>query len=238
MSISYELFDAIRSFDNLRRINRDEYLQWLKAHEAYKGSQGYSKERAAAEAKRKNADGTARKVAAEKVNGCLQRMYDNLSKVALVAPSADQVAILQVLSMKTNVTRQELERAARSMNGNSLALSALNDIADKHFPKLGSKTTDPNKRFHDNYMKYAQDLSGESAERILREIKAGAAEILRSPVKQSIIEQAEVRKNIHGVQYHIDDLPQRDELVSERQFYNDFVPADQYDNFMKVVNDK
>ncbi len=67
MDLTYNVFDALRSFDNLRRANREEYLRWAKANEQYKGSEGYSKERAAAERKRKQADDAARETAAKKM---------------------------------------------------------------------------------------------------------------------------------------------------------------------------
>lgn len=236
MSLSYDLFDALRSFDNVRRLNREEYLKWAKAHEQYKGSEGYSKDRAEAERKRKAADDSAREAAEKKIFDCLKRMKENAGSVALVPPTPEQIAILQVLSMRTSMTRAELESAAQSMNGNALCLSALNDIADKHFPKTDTKNVPLDMRYHNNYLKYAKGMSSGAVEKTLEDIAYGIRDILKSPVKAHILERAEINKNKFGNKYHIDDLPQREELVSERQFYNDYVSAEQYDDFMKAVN--
>lgn len=237
MSFTSDLFYELKRFDDVRRGNRDEYLKWLKAHEGYRGSEQFSKERAAAERKRKQADDEARETAAKKIDGCIKAMRENLSKVQLKPPTPEQVSILQVLSMRTTITMPELDRAAQSMNGNPLCLAVVNDLADKFFPKI-SADGKPAKTFHENYLKYADDLEAVKADAYLNSIVHEVKEILRSPVKNHILAHAQVQKNVHGVNFHIDDLPQREPLVSDDAFYREIVPAEQIDNFLKQVNGK
>ena len=189
MSLTNDLFYALKQFDDVRRGNRDEYLRWEKANERFKGSEGYSKDRAAAERKRNQADDEARKAAAKKIDECLLLMRENLKKVSFVAPSPEMVSILQVLSMRTTITMPELDRAAQSMNGNPLCLAVVNDLADKFFPKI-SADGKPAKTFHENYLKYADDLEAVKADSYLNSIVHEVKEILRSPVKNHILAHA------------------------------------------------
>lgn len=48
------------------------------------------------------------------------------------APSSDQLAYLQVLSLRSSLKDVDLDQAAPMMKGNALAESALNDLAEKH----------------------------------------------------------------------------------------------------------
>lgn len=50
----------------------------------------------------------------------------------LVVPDQRQLVMLQILNMKSTVSRSELDRAAASMQGCPLALSVLDDLAVKH----------------------------------------------------------------------------------------------------------
>lgn len=249
MDLTYTLFDALRSFDNVRRENRQQYLNWLKANERFKGSPGYSADRAAAEKKRKAADDAAREPAAKTINECLRKMQENSKSAgcrALKAPTAEQVNILTVLNMKSSMTEQMLNRAALAMNGNGLCLSALNDIAAKHEQKTGlsPRTAKPGEQPKDiitfpDYMQYSNDLTDTAIENSLKAIVDAAKAILRSPVDQSVLSRAEAQKARYGTAFHIDDLEQRGELVSERAFYSGLIqPAEQYDAFMQAVNGK
>lgn len=238
MDITYTLFDALRSFDNSRRANREEYLSFLKRQERFKGSEGYNKDKAAAAAKRQQADDAARKEAAEKIDACIKQMRENVGKMALVPPTAEQVNILQVLNMRTSMTRQQLDMAAQAMDGNSLCLSALNDIADKHFPKTNVKGSPMDSRYHSNYMKYARDLGGEAVESYVNSIVSACKDILKSPVQNAIVEHARMQRNMYGTEFDIDSLPQRKELTSERGFFGDIVPEEHYAKFMQAVNGK
>ena len=123
------------------------------------------------------------------------------------------------------------------MNGNYLALSALNDIADKFYPKTDVKGK-PEERFHPDYTALATSINSEQIEKILKNIVDGAREILDSPVKSIFIDQARERQRKYGAAFSVDDLPQREPLTDERAFYGNYVPAEKYDLFMQAVKDK
>lgn len=245
MDITYTLFDTLRTFDNLRRQNRQEYLNFMKQHERFKGSEGYEKDKATAAQKRQQADDAARKTATAKIDECIKQMRENIGKRAISAPTAEMVNILQILNMKTSMTRPMLDAAARAMNGNSLCLSALNDIAAKHEQKTGlnprtAKPGESPKKFvsFPDYMQYATDLGGDKASRYIDNVVSSCREILKSPVKSFLLDNAQRQERMYGTKYDIDDLPQRGELVSERGFFGDIVPENDYAGFMQAVNGK
>lgn len=241
MDLTYTLFDALRSFDNRRRYNRKTYDEFVKSQERFKGSEGYQKDVADAAAKRKAADDEARATAAKTINECLQKMRKNAGQLSIEAPTTDMVNILQVLNMKTREnkpSKQMLDMAAQAMNGNYLALSALDDIADKFYPKTDVKGKPLESRFHPNYSALATGVNGDQINKILDGITAGVKDILSSPVRDSFINQARMRQARYGAAFNIDDLPQREPLTDERNFFSGFIPADQYDQFMQAVKDK
>lgn len=240
MDYVYNMFDALRSFDNRRRNNRNIYLEYVESQERYKGSKAYEENIAAAAAKRKADDDEARAAAATVINECLQKMQENAGHIALEAPTADMVAILQTLSMRSmenKPSRVMLDMAAQSMNGNMLALTTLDDIADKFYPKTNIHGK-PEERFHANYSALATGINSEQINKILKDIADGAREILDSPVKSIFIDQARMRRNKYGAAFSVDDLPQREPLTDERAFYGNYVPAEKYDLFMQAVKDK
>ena len=231
MAVCYDLFDCIRTFDNTRRGNRNEYINKMNGLIKYRNSEGFEKDKAAAAAKRKSSDDLARENAKKKINECLQKMKENAGKVELIAPTQEMVNILQVLNMKSRISKQELERAAVSMKGNSFGLSALNDIADKHF-YVGSTEG----QSHPNYLVYSTDLSGTATENYINSIAKLCNEILRSSAKKGAYEAARFNSDAHGIPFDEDSLPQRGELVSERQFFGEIIPERHYDFFMRAVN--
>lgn len=231
MSLSYSLFDALRTFDNFRREARTEYEDFRRRNERFRGSSGYAADMKAAAAKRKSATDFAREKASEKINEYIAQMRANAGKVAITPPTPEQVSILQVLSMKQKVPKQELDRAAQSMNGNSFALSALNDIADKHYYP-GS----PEGNYHTNYLVNATDLSDTAVENYLRSIVNACRDRLKTSATKAALEGAVFQWNTHGISYDEDNLPQKKELVSERGFYGEIIPESHYDAFMKAVN--
>ena len=232
-----DLFTALKSFDNRRRNNRNIYLEYVESQERYKGSKAYDENIAAAAAKRKADDDEARKAAEETISDCLRKMQENAGHIALEAPTADMVAILQTLSMRSKEnkpSRVMLDMAAQSMNGNMLALTTLDDIADKFYPKTDIHGK-PEERFHANYSAMATGINPVQISNILRSIGVAVKEILDSPVNSVFIDHARQRERAYGNKFDIDALPQRKEL-DEREFYQGIIPADLYSEFMKAVN--
>ena len=79
-----------------------------------------------------------------------------------IPPSGDQLAILQALNMREKISIEELKMAERSMNGNDLALSTLQDLAAAKGVHYRIPTTKK-----DLILRHIDDLA-DSASRLLK----------------------------------------------------------------------
>ncbi len=69
---------------------------------------------------------------AESIDAALKSMQDALSHRAIVPPTPEQVAILQVLQMRDKLDERELEQAAVAVSGNPLCIGIVDELAKKH----------------------------------------------------------------------------------------------------------
>lgn len=107
----------------------DDALQGL---ERYKGSAAYDQEARAAEATRDNTASALRDSFWKDIREVTAAMRDAAKNRPLVPPTSEQAALLNVLQMRKSVSRDELDRAARQMEGCPAALAVLADLAEKH----------------------------------------------------------------------------------------------------------
>ena len=233
MGLTSELFATLQKFDNERRERREEYFSWIEGHKRYTGSSGYSADRAAAEKRRKAGDAAAADAAAKKINETLQAMRANIAKLSFRAPTEEELRTLQVLNLMTTATKAEIEAVAETMSGSYLSLAALNCIANRFF---NSEQREPGNRHHEDYRLRSKEMTPETAEKILSGVIREANEILKSPVTAPTLSNAEMQRRIHGKQFSVDNLPQREPLLSEREFYRSCVPAESLDVFLKGVD--
>lgn len=107
-----------------------EYESRMQALEKFKGSSGFEIERREAEEKRdleiKNLQESYRKT----FGGLIQRMRESAQNVSMLPPSQEQLAILSALKMRSKLSRDEIEQAARSLRGCPVALSVLDELAE------------------------------------------------------------------------------------------------------------
>ncbi len=115
----------------VNRINGkiDEQIEGQKR---YADSQGYEKDIAKIEQMRATEIAALRDDCRDSFNRCLAAMQKNAQARPAVAPTQEQLAILQVLKMKERVTRDALAHAAISMGDCGLALDVLQELARKH----------------------------------------------------------------------------------------------------------
>lgn len=132
MNRTLEYHKSVKAYrENLGAI-WNEFDKKVAALERYKGSVGYDAELEKAvqdrDAAIKELQGKAYARFAELING----MKESARNRPLVAPTAEQMGVLQLLQMREKVTRDELEQAARTLKDNPAALSVLEEIAQKH----------------------------------------------------------------------------------------------------------
>ncbi len=125
-------FSITRKYrEGLNRINT-QYDAQIESQKRYAGSQGYEKDIEKIEQARAAEIAALRDDCRDNFNRCLAAMQKNAQARPAVAPTQEQLALLQVLQMREKLTRDELSHAAHSMADCPTALSVLGELARKH----------------------------------------------------------------------------------------------------------
>lgn len=132
MKNSELFYEAAHKFQDERQQVKAAYKARLASLEPTKGSQFYKDGLADAEDEYNRQLERLRSNAKVTLDSALDGMMQVNAKRGTVAPTQEQIAILQALQMREHLTNGELNAAANAMNGNDLALSVLNDLAAKH----------------------------------------------------------------------------------------------------------
>ena len=196
--LTFDLAHSIMRFMEARSEAREAYLLTCRRLEQAKGSQLYSDEMKAASDKRAATVGEAQSRAKAEVKAILAKMRQNAGRIHSDPPSAEALAILQALQMRESVNADELEMVAGALDGNSLALAALDDIAKKS----GQYTT---------YCRtMSRKLSRQAAESMIDELEKSVRRIVNDPVGAVPAAQvyAEHQKMLYGREMNPDELPQ------------------------------
>ena len=125
-------FEAVNDHRTGLRGLHGKYDADLKNLEQYKGSKGYDKEVAEIEKKRKEALVDFRNRQAKRFNEILDGMRESATSRPMIAPTPEELALLQTLKMRDKIGRDELEQAARTLKNSPVGLSVLNEIAEKN----------------------------------------------------------------------------------------------------------
>lgn len=198
------------------------YDEKMQSFEKYKGSNGYDEEKKKAEAERNKAikelQDRTRPVFTEIING----MKSSAVSQKIDAPTAEQLAILQALKMRDKVSSDELHQASRTLEGNPLCLSVLDEIAAKN-----------------NY--HGLVFSKESTAAILEHIKDlhdSAKRLCALEKCDSRAEMAE-RASVHSVNHSNNALYswQADkDFDTEKDAMRDFGGVADFETFSQAVN--
>lgn len=126
----------------------------------YKGEKADS-ERVAANRRFKSAVAAARDEARSELRHVLQRMKDKADAYGEVmeAPSAEQVNILMMLSLRTSISPKEAKSAAKALAGNDAALKTLSELCVTRGGAIVGAIHDSKSkrgRAHDAYKAFAE----------------------------------------------------------------------------------
>lgn len=115
----------------LTEINA-KFDRQIEAKQGYAGSPRYTEDVKAIEQERAAEIAALRADCAESFDTCIKSMELHAQSRPAVPPTDEQMRLLQVLKLKSNITRDDLTHAAHSMGDCSLALSVLEEIAVEH----------------------------------------------------------------------------------------------------------
>ena len=123
-------YTAMKKYRDAVRDASDEYDLTLQKNAALYGSQRYAEIEREAAAKRNAALNVAKQDTLAAVQEVCTTMRSNAKARKTVAPTSEQLAILQALKMREKVTAGELRHAANALAGCPLALSVLDELAE------------------------------------------------------------------------------------------------------------
>ena len=136
--------------------------QGMKEIEPMKGSRRYTERLEELTRERDNAIHNLQAEFQNEFSVTIEEMRKSVVERPAAPPTAAQLAVLQTLNLRQRVSVEELEMAERSMNGNDLALSTLQDIAVTKGVNYRIPTTKK-----DLIMRHIDDLA-DSASRLLK----------------------------------------------------------------------
>lgn len=166
-------FKRAKEYQDKRKGIVDAYEQREKQLKDAKGSKYYSDQMKAAAAARDAALEALQAEYADYFRISLEAMSAANGKRGVVPPTAEQVAVLQVLKMRGKVDdahrsafQRELDRAANSCADNPMCISVINDIAREN----GIMRV---------YSSSAKEMSIEDADRAIRNLRDALSDFMR-----------------------------------------------------------
>lgn len=108
------------------------YDRTVQSLEVYRGSVAYEQGMQKAQAERDAAVQRMRETYLKQFRDTVGKMRDAVKNRPLVSPTPEQAALLNILQMRKSVSRDELDRAARQLEGCPTALAVLADLAQAH----------------------------------------------------------------------------------------------------------
>lgn len=132
MSNTGKFYQTVKDFREELRGLEAEYQSEMQKLEPHKGSAYYEKAKAALDKARELTLDELRRVYGKTFEDTFAAMEAEYANKPMIAPSADQLAMLQVLKMRDSVTREELRQCANACKGCSVALEMLKEIAHKN----------------------------------------------------------------------------------------------------------
>lgn len=123
----------------------EEYNTKVKRLDKYKGSSGYAKDLQKLQQERDQKIKSLQMWVSDELNGVIKGMTDSATNKSMIAPSAEQIALLQALKMREKISRHELEQAGRTLKDSPVCLSVLQEIAGKmglRGVRLGAESTE------------------------------------------------------------------------------------------------
>lgn len=230
------VFSAIKEFDDARRKSRETFLEKKRKMEFYKGTKAYEEDMENIRNERENANKVAREKAARILNEALDGMYSNIRSLKVQAPSDENIRLLQVVQMLDHPSRATYDSIANSLDGNMLALNALDVIARKQY----EDKPDVLKYWRPNYAELAkEEMGAEAATRMVKTLEGSCQNIIRGSGAEEAKEKATMmHTKKFGGSYNPDDLKQSEPYTTERDFYRRTLALDErgYKLFATAVN--
>ncbi len=240
MNNTFSLYNTVTDFQRRQREAYDAYVETMKGLETAKGSQYYDDRQQEAMLKRKAAEDEARNTARYWIKKAAENMVEANKKRKAVPPTAEQLAILQTMKLRTDISDSELDQIANAMNGNAMGLGVVNDFAKevyKNRNNTNSATRNPY-GFPKNYLSMVKgDYPIEDMETEITHIVRACGSIIESDGANRVAGMAKsFHEHRYGVKFDRDMLEREKIASSEREFYEGITTIPM-ETLQKCLND-
>lgn len=222
--LAFDLAKELLKYMETRTEAREVYHASLTRLKPMEGSEYYRKELESARSKRTATVEAAQTAARAATREIISAMRQNAARIHSDPPTPEQLAILQTLQMRENITSAELQEAATAMEGNSLGLAVIDDLSRK------------NGRITNYASAMSTKLSRQAAESIIGDMQRETEKILADPV--GVAPQARIYADMRRMMYNeiVDDdtLPRAQRYADEFELLQDLGVGD-FDKFTEAV---
>ena len=211
MSLTKKYFDIALKFQNDRASAIEKYKNRMAEIETSRGSQFFDEESAKANSEMEYQLARLKEYAAEDFNSVLNDMRYKNNRRPMHAPTTEQANIVQLMKLKKNVTRDDLNAAANACKDSSLCLSVLEEIAQEKGVHGFSA-----KKFSDN-----TDLPAETVDKILDKLESFTNDFVASDRTRGARLHAERRYHLYGEEINELDLVERRRFNDEKSCFEE-----------------
>ena len=194
-------YTKAKEFQDKRSRIVADYEADLKRIEAYKGSEGYTKDLEKITEKRDSALEALRGEYRPGFNVIIDGMTEAIGKRTVSAPTNEQINLLNALRMRKKVSQFDLQRVAESVKDNPIALGIVTEISRDQGYLRG-------------YDHLCKEMSSERASEIVTSIRKGLADFMEFDTSRA----SRLAKRYNEQHYGITDqpLPKR-KIFSDRE---------------------
>lgn len=131
MKHTQRYFEAVAAYRKAMKDLQESYDKSLQILESHRGSEYFRNEKKRLDDKYSQDRAALQAESRRILNGIINDMETVHSSKPAVAPTAEQLATVQMLNMRSSVTRDELRQAANTCKGCPMAIETLREIATK-----------------------------------------------------------------------------------------------------------
>lgn len=221
MNNTFSLYNTVTDFQRRQREAYDAFVETMKGLETAKGSQYYDDRQQEAMLKRKAAEDEARNTARYWIKKAAENMVEANKKRKAVPPTAEQLAILQTMKLRTDMSDSELDQVANAMNGNAMGLGVVNDFAKEVFKNRHNLKPETRFQFPKNYLSMVKgDYPIDKMEEEIVHIVKACGSIIESDGADRVACMAKsFHEQRHGVKFDRDAVKREKIASSEQEFY-------------------
>ena len=227
MSNTDNFYSMAANFQNKRKEITDAYEQRMKAIENTKGSRYYTEEAQKAEETRETGLKALRTEYGEKFNSSLRLMQEANAKRGTVAPTEEELRIVQALKMRESVTESELTTIANALKNSPLCLSIVQETAAKNGILRNYKV------FYDG-----KDMPIEYAETVIKTLANGLRDFIQADTRKAARMAQERQERLYGNTQDARPLPKRALFANKKECFRELagIDGDELNAFCAAVD--